>query len=134
VAEIETDIRLHGQTDVPGEIAVKCKQGLDRCEETNPQGSCCLRNGSGPKGNIGGMGRSAGYGNRLDWADFDVLLREKCAVRSVTFESTEDFLSRRILDHVERIRGQQLGPLVPKLPSFEIVISELRPRITALIP
>ncbi len=44
VAEIETDIRLHGQTDVHREIAVKCKQGLDRCEETNPQGSCCLGN------------------------------------------------------------------------------------------
>lgn len=73
------------------------------------------------------------YGNQLDWADFNVLLREKCAVRSVTFQSTEDFFSGQMLEHVERTWDQWLGPLVPELPSFETVISELRPQITALI-
>ncbi len=73
------------------------------------------------------------YGNQLDWADFNVLLRDKCAVRSVTFQSTEDFFSGQMLEHVERTWDQWLGPLVPELPSFETVISELRPRITALI-
>jgi len=43
-ADFEADIRQRGQTDIPAEIAAKCKQGLDRCEETNPQGSCCLGN------------------------------------------------------------------------------------------
>jgi len=29
---------------IADEIAEKCRSGLDRCEEMNPQGSCCLGN------------------------------------------------------------------------------------------
>ncbi len=43
-SEFTEAIRKKGQSDLPAEIAAKCKQGLDRCEETNPQGSCCLGN------------------------------------------------------------------------------------------
>jgi len=44
IEEIESEIRDRGATDIPATIAAKCRQGLDRCEETNPQGSCCLGN------------------------------------------------------------------------------------------
>ncbi len=44
IEEIETAIKNGGSTNIPADIAAKCKQGLDRCEETNPQGSCCLGN------------------------------------------------------------------------------------------
>ncbi len=44
IEEIEAEIKNGGGTNIPADIAAKCKQGLDRCEETNPQGSCCLGN------------------------------------------------------------------------------------------
>ncbi len=44
VEEIEDEIQRLGQTDIAATIAAKCRQGLDHCEETNPQGSCCLGN------------------------------------------------------------------------------------------
>ena len=43
-AEFEADIQHKGHSNLPAEIAAKCKQGLDRCAEKNPQGSCCLGN------------------------------------------------------------------------------------------
>ncbi len=43
-AEFEADVSRQGHSDIPAEIAGKCKQGLDRCEEKNPQGACCLGN------------------------------------------------------------------------------------------
>jgi hypothetical protein len=44
VKEIEAEILATGTSQVADEITEKCRQGLDRCEETNPQGSCCLGN------------------------------------------------------------------------------------------
>jgi len=44
IEELEAEIATTGQTDIPAEIAAKCRRGLDRCRETNPQGSCCLGN------------------------------------------------------------------------------------------
>lgn len=44
VEEIEAEILATGTSKVTDEITEKCRQGLDRCEETNPQGSCCLGN------------------------------------------------------------------------------------------
>lgn len=44
VEEIEEDVRKQGSSPIPDQITQKCRQGLDRCEEANPQGSCCLGN------------------------------------------------------------------------------------------
>ena len=44
VNAIEAEVRQTGGSVVPDAITEKCKQGLDRCEKTNPQGSCCLGN------------------------------------------------------------------------------------------
>ena len=44
VEEIEADVTQTGASGIPDEITEKCRQGLDRCEETNPQGACCLGN------------------------------------------------------------------------------------------
>lgn len=43
-AEVEAQVGATGTSVIPDEIGAKCKQGLDRCEETNPQGTCCLGN------------------------------------------------------------------------------------------
>ena len=44
VEEIETEVKETGTSRILDSIAEKCRQGLDRCEETNPQGACCLAN------------------------------------------------------------------------------------------
>ena len=42
VEEIEAEVAKTGTSKIPDEIAEKCRQGLHRCAQTNPQGSCCL--------------------------------------------------------------------------------------------
>lgn len=42
--EIEGEVAATGSSKVAHQITEKCRQGLDRCEVTNPQGSCCLGN------------------------------------------------------------------------------------------
>lgn len=44
VEEIEADVAAMGTSTIPDEITQKCREGQDRCRETNPQGSCCLGN------------------------------------------------------------------------------------------
>ncbi len=44
VEEIEAEVLATGKSQITDNITEKCHQGLDRCEETNPQGSCCLGN------------------------------------------------------------------------------------------
>jgi len=44
VEEIEAEVLATGTSKVAADITARCRQGLDRCEETNPQGSCCLGN------------------------------------------------------------------------------------------
>lgn len=42
--KIERDVAATGTSAVPDAITAECRKGLDRCEETNPQGACCLGN------------------------------------------------------------------------------------------
>ncbi len=44
VAVIRDEVRRTGRSAVPDLIATQCKLGRDRCDETNPQGACCLGN------------------------------------------------------------------------------------------
>ena len=73
------------------------------------------------------------YRNQMELSDFSSFLREKCAVRNVSFDGAEDFFQVGMLAHVEKTWVQWLGPLVPGLPSFEAVVGELRPQVTSLI-
>ena len=74
------------------------------------------------------------YGDRMDLAGFDSLLRQRCAVRGVYFTGPADFFHAQMLEYVEDTWEQWLGPLVPGLPSFDTVINGLRPQVFALIP
>ena len=74
------------------------------------------------------------YSGRMDLSDFPSFLREKCAARNVTFAGPEDFFQERMLTYVEKTWDQWLGPLVPRLPTFQTVIGELRPQVTSLVP
>lgn len=74
------------------------------------------------------------YKDRMDLSDFASFLREKCAVRDVAFAGPEDFFENRMLASAEKTWNQWLGPLVPGLPAFHVVIGELRPQIEDLVP
>ena len=73
------------------------------------------------------------YKDQMDLAGFDSFLREKCAVRGVSFEGPDDFFHDAMLAYVEETWEQWLGPLVPGLPSFDTVIDGLRPQIATLV-
>ena len=71
--------------------------------------------------------------DRLDTRDFPAFLREKCALKDVTFSGPESFFPEALLSTVEKTWKQWLGPLAPKLPPYKTVIEELRPRIASLL-
>ena len=73
------------------------------------------------------------YREQMDLTDFRSLVRQKCALRGVDFEGPEDFFHSRMLAYVGDTWVQWLGPLVPGLPSFETVISGLRPQVETLV-
>lgn len=52
VADVLDAVRDDGSNRIVDEITDACRRGLDRCEETNPQGRCCL-------GNVRGLTRGS---------------------------------------------------------------------------
>jgi len=44
VAALQQEVRDAGTSRIATDIKARCAQGLDDCEHTNPQGSCCLGN------------------------------------------------------------------------------------------
>ena len=73
------------------------------------------------------------YQDQLNLSDFSSFLHAKCAIRNVTFKGPDDFFEKTMLDYVKKTWEQWLGPLVPDLPDFSIVIDNLRPRIALLV-
>jgi len=73
------------------------------------------------------------YKNELDLSGFAYFLKEKCAVRNVSFEHPKDFFQEAMISYVKKTWEQWLGPLVPGLPSAETVIGDLYPQIADLI-
>lgn len=73
------------------------------------------------------------YGNRMDLTGFASFLREKCAVREVSFNGPGDFFQKAMLASVEKTWDQWLCPLVPGLPPYRTVIDELRPQIESIL-
>jgi hypothetical protein len=43
-ADVARDVAVRGTSTIPDVIAEHCRNGRDRCPETNPQGACCLGN------------------------------------------------------------------------------------------
>jgi hypothetical protein len=44
VRAVQGEVRATGSSSILQDIKSRCAQGLDACERTNPQGSCCLGN------------------------------------------------------------------------------------------
>ncbi len=75
----------------------------------------------------------AAYGHALDFTDFRTLLATKCAVRGISLDERSDFFAEPMRSHVKATWDQWLGPLVPNLPPFDAIASELTPQIAALL-
>lgn len=60
------------------------------------------------------------------------LVRRKCKVRGVTFESPDAFLAEELQDVARREWNQQLLPFVPTAPPVEQVLAEVRSLIFTL--
>jgi len=73
------------------------------------------------------------YRDQMELAGFASFLREKCAMRNVSFAGSEDFFQERMLAYVEKTWEQWLGPLVSDLPPYATVVGELRPQIDAIL-
>ena len=44
VVDVRAGLTTEGKNTVADAITARCRRGEDRCEETNPQGACCLGN------------------------------------------------------------------------------------------
>lgn len=86
VEEIEADVQETGTSKVLDSIAAKCRQGLDRCEVTNPQGACCLAN---VRRAIKEAQQRAGMGTaeRTEVAHLPVELAEDCCTMNAHDET-----------------------------------------------
>jgi uncharacterized protein len=73
------------------------------------------------------------YQGQLNLSGFIVLLKDKCKVRNVSFEIAADFFQDKMLSYVERTWDQWLGNLVPQLPTFETVVTQLQSQITRML-
>ena len=60
------------------------------------------------------------------------LVDQKCDVRSVSYESPEDFLNPELLTVAKREWNQQLAPFVPNAPSVEQLLADVSPLILTL--
>lgn len=72
------------------------------------------------------------YRGRLDLSDFPSFLRRKCEMRGVAFAGPESFFPEALLSGIEDSWDLGFGSLVPQLPPFGKVMSELRPQIPSL--
>ena len=73
------------------------------------------------------------YKSRMELTGFESFLREKCAVRNVSFKEPGDFFQEAMLTYVEKSWDQWLGPLVPDLPPHRAITGELRQQIEDLL-
>jgi len=73
-----------------------------------------------------------GYSNVLRTEIISPLFLEKCKVKEVEFTNPEKFFDNILLDYIDKTWEQWLGPLVPDLPPFKLVIGDLKQKIYKL--
>ena len=71
--------------------------------------------------------------DRLSWASVLAVLPEKCRVREVSLASVDQVFEDRLIDEVRATWERTLGPFVPELPDVEIVLDEVRERLSSLL-
>lgn len=74
------------------------------------------------------------YREELELGELESLLRRKCALRDVAFDTLDDFFEPGIVGLVRETWEQWLGPLVTDLPAVEVVLEELRDELAQHLP
>jgi len=69
------------------------------------------------------------YSEQLRLEILPSLFLRKCKVRRVKFGGPKEFFDETLLDYTGKTWEQWLGPLVPELPPFEIVINSLEQKL-----
>ncbi|PIZ13785.1 MAG: hypothetical protein COY53_02970, partial [Elusimicrobia bacterium CG_4_10_14_0_8_um_filter_37_32] len=72
------------------------------------------------------------YKKTLKKDEIPALFLEKCKVKKIDFSGPESLFNDVMLDYVKKTWQQWMGPLVPDLPEFEVVIKDLRKNILGL--
>jgi len=70
---------------------------------------------------------------RVNWQQVCEILPRKCAHRGVAIASVADVFEPALLAEVRATWERTLGPFVPDLPDVEMVLSETRERLEALL-
>ncbi len=73
------------------------------------------------------------YKENLDLSNFQEMLYKKCQHRGVSFSDSSSFFSPKLLVEVEKTWQQWLQPLLSNLPSYELVLKELRDQIRLFV-
>ncbi len=74
------------------------------------------------------------YREELELGELESLLRRKCALRDIAFDTLDDFFEPGIVGLVRETWEQWLGPLVTDLPAVEVVLEELRDELAQHLP
>jgi len=73
------------------------------------------------------------YKNQLKLSEIPALLQKKCQVRNVTYTNGDNFFTNHLLSLVEKTWEQWLGPLLPELPAYKMVIEDLKHQVSLLL-
>jgi predicted nucleotidyltransferase component of viral defense system len=68
------------------------------------------------------------YPEQLNLEILQNIFLEKCKVREVDFKGPEEFFDKTLITYVAKTWEQSLDPLVPDLPSFKLLIDNLKKR------
>lgn len=69
------------------------------------------------------------YPHQLNKETLPNLFLEKCKVRKVNFDGPGKFFDKTLIDYVAQTWEQWLGPLVPDLPPFNLIIDDLKQKL-----
>lgn len=73
------------------------------------------------------------FHSQINWSEVSDLLLKKCNVRDVSFDTSEDFFNKTVVDHVRSTWDQWLKPLVSDLKDFDFILEDLKAFIKEVI-
>jgi predicted nucleotidyltransferase component of viral defense system len=71
--------------------------------------------------------------DNINSSELKILLKQKCEIRNVSYGSSEDFITRELLQTARTEWKQQLSPFIPDAPSAEEVLAEVQQLIFTIL-
>ena len=73
------------------------------------------------------------FRDQMELTNFSSLLSRKCAVRNVSYASSDDFFADEMVTDVVARWEDSLGPLVSELPCIQAVVNDLRGMVSKIL-